>query len=302
MPMHGWVNNVVVPPAPPSPPLDFVPVFVVGVPRSGTTWVQRILASHPEAWMLLETYVFSSEIGLGALLKRVPGAEGPEAGLAPPGLGRLFQRAELVAELRALVARWIRGGIGEGPRFAIEKSPWHLHEVPLIAEVFPEARFVNVVRDGRDVAVSFVSARRSWSQAGEGEPKAVLREAAAAWRTGMSLGREAQMALGTTLLEIRYEEVAADPRAAYRRLFDHCGMPYDDSLLERTFEQTDFDLLNEERGEGRALRRGRVGEWRERLGLADALAFHRLAGETLFESDYERDPRWWLRRPLRSRL
>ena len=36
-----------------------LPVFVVGVPRSGTTWVQRILASHPQAWPLLETYMFS---------------------------------------------------------------------------------------------------------------------------------------------------------------------------------------------------------------------------------------------------
>jgi len=280
------------------------PVFVVGVPRSGTTWVQRILASHPQAWPLLETYLFSRQIGLGALFQRLPppGLDAPDHGLPPPGIGRIFSRAELVAELRAIATRWLGLASDPGAAFVIEKSPWHLSDVDLIAEVLPDARFVHMVRDGRDVAVSLVAARRSWSDYGGSRISATVREGAQAWAAGIEKGGLARAALGRRLLEIRYEEIHADRRAAFRRLFDHCGMPYDEGLLERTLELTDFKRLPEPRGEGRLYRGGRVGDWRQSLGLAQAWRFERAAGTTLRDTGYEADPSWWMRRPLRSRL
>jgi Sulfotransferase family len=284
--------------------LQIRPVFVVGVPRSGTTWVQRILASHPEAWPLLETYMFSRQIGLGALFQRVPPPipAARDHQLPQPGIGRMFSRAELVAEARAIATRWLGLASDSGATFVIEKSPWHLSEVDLIAEVLPEARFVHVVRDGRDVAVSLVAARRSWSDYGGSGISGTVREAAQTWAAGIQKGEAARETLGTRLLEIRYEEIHADRRAAFQRLFDHCVMPYDEALLERTFELTDFDHLSEARGEGHIYRGGRVGDWRRSLGIAQAWRFERRAGATLRETGYESDPRWWSRQPLRSRF
>jgi hypothetical protein len=280
------------------------PVFVVGVPRSGTTWVQRILASHPQAWPLLETYLFSRQVGLGALFQRLPPPVPNDSSheLPPPGIGRIFSRAELVAELRAIATRWLRLASDPEATFVIEKSPWHLSDVDLIAEVLPGARFVHVVRDGRDVAVSLVAARRSWSDYGGSRIAATVREAAEAWAAGIQKGELARAALGRRLLEIRYEEIHADRRAAFRRLFDHCGMPYDEGLLERALELTDFKHLPEPHGEGHLYRGGRVGDWRPSLGLAQAWRFDRAAGATLRDTGYEGDPRWWMRQPLRSRL
>src|SRR3954462_9045030 len=156
------VKNLTVEHASPEP-IAIRPVFVVGVPRSGTTWIQRMLAMHPEAWGLLETYMFSRGRGLGGLLDSAPRLEEGDLALPPPGLGRVFDRAELVGELRAIATRWLTHG-SDGARFVIEKSPWHLWDLDVIAEILPEARFVHVMRDGRDVAVSVIAARGSWAR------------------------------------------------------------------------------------------------------------------------------------------
>ena len=284
--------------------MDLQPVFVVGVPRSGTTWVQRMLASHPEAWPLLETYMFSRQVGLGALLRSMPAAE-PQSDpldLPPPGLGRIFAREELVAELREIAGRWLRRASDENSSYVIEKSPWHLSELDLIAEVLPNARFVNVVRDGRDVCVSLVAARRSWSRFGDSRVSSIVREAARLWSSGIASGELARAVLAERILELRYEDARADPREACRRLFEHCGMPHDELLIDRTAAETEITRGAVPRGEDQALRAGRIGDWRRRFGMRDAWSFERLAGEALRETGYERDPRWWLRRPLRSRL
>jgi hypothetical protein len=281
------------------------PVFVVGVPRSGTTWVQRMLAMHPEAWGLLETYMFSRRIGLGALLRPVPptlGQTQQPLDLPPPGLGRVFTREELIGELRAIAERWLRLGSDSDCRFAIEKSPWHLSEIDLIAEVLPEARFVHVVRDGRDVATSLVAARRSWSGFGDPGRRATVREAARLWSEAIEQGAYAQAVVGDRVLEVRYEALRSDPVGGCARMFAHCRMPFDQALAERVAAATDIERDGTPRGEDRAVRAGRVGDWRERFGLLDALAFERLAGASLRSTGYEPDPRWWLKRRPRSRL
>jgi len=281
------------------PPLT--PIFVVGVPRSGTTWVQRLLAAGDDAFPLLETYMFSGRVGLGALFAPVPPTADTEPPAAP-GLGRLFSRAELVDEVRVIARRWLAAGVPTGTRFAVEKSPWHLHELGLIAEVLPEARFVCVVRDGRDVAVSLVEARRSWSRFGDSDADAVLDDAATSWATGCALAATAAPLLGERLFEVRYERLRADPVTSCAALFEHCGIEATADVVDAAVAATDIETAERPSGPGLAIRAGRVGEWRERFGIRDARRFERIAGSTLVDTGYELDRRWWLRQPLRSRL
>jgi hypothetical protein len=283
--------------------IPLAPIFVVGVPRSGTTWVQRLLAAGPDAFPLLETYMFSGRVGLGALFRPVPYDAGDEAPAAsPPGLGRLFTRGELIEQAREIARRWLAAGVPSGTRFAVEKSPWHLHELRLIAEVLPEARFVYVLRDGRDVAISLLEARRSWSGFGTSDPDEVVTEAATSWSNGCALAAAASPELGERMLEVRYERLRGEARASSAELFAHCGIPATAAEIDHAVDSTDIERGGQPSGEGRAIRAGRVGEWRERFGIRDARRFERIAGATLVETGYELDRRWWLRQPLRSRL
>jgi hypothetical protein len=285
-----------------APSIGIQPVFVVGVPRSGTTWIQRMLVMHPDAWGLLETYMFSRRIGLGALLGSVPPArQVGDYDLPPPGLGRVFGRNELVAELRAIAGRWLTHG-SDGSRFVIEKSPWHLSDVDLIAEILPEARFVHVMRDGRDVAVSTVAARGSWSRFGQRSPSAIVNEIAGVWSDAMGRRETAQVLLGERLLEVRYEEVRSDPSGACERVLEHCGMPHDEQLVATIVEATEFGRADRPHGEDWPARAGKTGEWRDRFGLREAWSFERIAGAALRETGYESDRGWWRRCRLRSRF
>jgi len=282
--------------------LPLRPVFVVGVPRSGTTWMLRLLATHPEAWPLLETYMFSRQVGLGALLRSVPADGVEDYELPPAGLARMFSRDELVLELRSIAYRWFARASGPGARFVIEKSPWHLSDLEVIAEVLPGARFVHVIRDGRDVAVSLVAARQTWSDFGSQSRLRVVREAADLWSRGIEKGELAAATLGDQLLEVRYEDARAEPAAVCRALFEHCKMPHDETLVSAAVAATDIERRGPTAGEEQATRTGRVGEWSERFGLRDAWAFESIAGEALRVTGYEPNPAWWRHRPFRSRF
>ncbi len=276
------------------------PIFIVGMPRSGTTWVLRLLAAHPQAWPLVETYLLSRNRGLGALLAGYPPGSASEPEQASPdpgraGLPRLFSREEMVAEVRSLAIRWLERGSLPGAHFVIDKSPWQLNDVQLIAEVLPEARFVLVVRDGRDVAASLAAARRSWApHTSSGRDRSPVSEAARLWAAAIRAGGQAGIALGDSLIEVRYERLHADPSAEYARLLEHCDMPYDAELVRSAVSANVFERLGGS-GEQRALRSGTVGGWRDELGLLDRFRFERLAGDELRLTGYEEHAGWWLR-------
>ena len=261
-----------------------------------------MLATHPEAWGLLETYMFSRQVGLGALLRSVPPPTPGQSGdLSPPGLGRIFTRDELVAELQAIAERWLARG-SDGSRFVIEKSPWHLSDLDLIAEVLTEARFVHVIRDGRDVAVSLAAARGTWSRFARTSGSESAQEIAGLWSEAMLERERWHVLLGERLLEVRYEEVRADPAGACTQLFAHCGMPHDERLVAEAVHATELDRSVRPPREDRAARGGLIGQWRDRFGVRDAWSFERRAGAALRATGYEPDRRWWRHCRLRSRL
>ena len=79
-------------------------------------------------------------------------------------------------------------------------------------------------------------------------------------------------------------------------------MPATDAEVERAVASADLELGDRSPTRADRCAPGRVGEWRERFGIPDARRFERIAGATLRATGYEPDRRWWLRRPLRSRL
>jgi len=292
----------------PSPPsLDRLaagPIFVVGHPRSGTTWVYDMLTCHPEVAGVLESWLFTRATGLARLFDdRLWGEESVARQRATVGaavgLADLLTRDELRDEVRDLAGRVLGRALEPHHRYLVEKTPTPYTDVELVMEVFPEARLVHVVRDGRDMAVSLRAAALSWNPgwqafAGDAHLRRLraLHRSSESWALTVRGTRGVGRRLGARHLEVRYEDLQAAPDDAARRIFDFCQIPHDPQLIEDVGARTDFDRQFKG-GEDEFRRRGRTGEWRERFGVIDGLLFELGSRAALRELGYEPNRLWW---------
>ena len=265
--------------------LECSPIFVVGAARSGTTWVHDILTAHPAVAGAYETWLFTNKNGLVSLFT---GAHWPKK---PSGLGRLLSREELVAHVREFATSVLCHAMQPEHRHLVEKSPSHIYVMPLIFEVFPNGRFIHVIRDGRDVSVSVRAAARSWVPAWRSSFGASIRTSSRAWREAIRIARRDSTQFGSQYMEIRYEELRSAPQEGYARLFEFCGIPCDQDRLNHITVATDF-ASNFRSNEDGFRRGGRVGDWKTHFNLKDRLHFHHAAGDLLIELGYERNQNW----------
>lgn len=191
---------------------DRRPIFIVGLPRSGTTLVDRILSSHPAVQSRGE----SSD--LAATIMRLAGPVpdkraliGRAAGLDTVELGRSY------------CARLPAGG----PAQVIDKTPINFLYLGLIAAALPEARIVHVRRRPLDVCYAMYKTlfRMAYPFSYD---MADLRCYYLAYAALMQHWREM---LGPRLIEIDYETLVADQERATRSLLASCALPWDESCL-----------------------------------------------------------------------
>ena len=201
--------------------LDDRLVFVVGSPRSGTTFLASAIGSLPG-------FV---DLGEVAPLK----AAAPELAALPPGAA--------APRLRRILALARRVGLVGSVR-AVEQTPEVAFLVEAVALAYPRARIVHAVRDGRDVVCSLLekgwlgSSRRGHDDAGiaygayarfwvEAERRAEFTATSDARRTAWAWRRyvESARTTGSATLEVRYERMATEPAAVAAELADHLEVP-----------------------------------------------------------------------------
>ncbi|MDQ3810099.1 MAG: sulfotransferase [Chloroflexota bacterium] len=257
------------------------PIFVVGCARSGTTLVQCILSASSQAYSLPETHFFSSVLPAldmqpstplsGPDLRRLLGVLDAEAGLtisaevlaaleagAPPTARDVF--VALVDQFRppSLALR------------AIEKTPLHVLHLETIAACFPDARFVNVVRDPIDVISSLLSVPFSSS-------RSVLSQAQL-WTECVLAARRFSGPIHTLL----YEVLVQQPEATTRELCAFLDLPFEPAMLEE-FGREASRIVGRAEPWKRDVERGvllnRQGVWRERLSPGQAFLAARVTRE-----------------------
>jgi hypothetical protein len=284
--------------------------FVVGVGRSGTTLLRLMLDAHPELTIPPETHFVADLIALC-------GPDGAPAGEVGDLLVEHRQWGDFGLDSAALRERLAEGGATVSGASALrafyglyaedqgkprwgDKTPGHLTEMRSIAGTLPEARFVHLIRDGRDVLAS-----RRRLLAAAGRPQVDAAQVAAGWRRRIDRGRRQGRRLDH-YLEIRFEDLVAEPRATLIRVCELIDLAFDDAMLhhhERASRRLgemdrDIDAGDGMRARSAAERAGQharaaepprpelAGAWRETLSDADRRAFEREAGALLTELGY----------------
>jgi Sulfotransferase family len=283
--------------------------FIVGSPRSGTTLLRMMLDAHPQLTVLPETHflpelVAACEAGATAeeaaavvaghrrwgdfhLDQDELAARMAQAGAQPSASGALRAFYELYAESQGK------------PRWG-DKTPEYALLMADIEGLLPEARFIHVIRDGRDAALS----RIRWRLQRTGEPANVAR-LARRWKRWIRRARRqgSQVAHYT---EVRYEDLILDTEATLRSLCEFLALDWDAAILDyhskasQRLEEIAHELpANADRRSLAADQRlakhemttkppspDRVAVWRTEMEADDRERFEGVAGDLLTELGY----------------
>jgi hypothetical protein len=213
---------------------------VLGAPRSGTTWLQRLLASSPKVASPQETHLFDiylrvqwrrwakQEADLVRALDGIGDGGQPEDRVI--GLPTILDKEDLLDSQRVLVERVVSRALATKPgaSIVIEKTPSNSLCVDMIDRLCPTARFLHIIRDPRDVMASLRDISASW--AGGWAPRSAVG-AAKLWLCHVEGARRAAILGPERYLEIRYEDLRRDTAAVLTTIVDYLGLPDDAASL-----------------------------------------------------------------------
>ena len=267
------------------------PVIVLGVRRSGTTLLRVMLDRHPELAVPDESYFVPQlarrhrgSVDIEAFvedLRRLPTLV--EWGLTPESVVRRL--AQGMAPGEAVAAIFEAYAAERGKSSWGDKTPLYMQHLPVLERLFPAARFVHLIRDGRDAAVSFVSVPAGIMTEGWGHPRDAAGFACQ-WATEVRAARALGERVGPgRYLEVRYEALVAEPEAELRGVCAFLGLEYDGAMLDyagntASARKEHQQRLNEPPRVG-------VRDWRAELAPRDVAAFEAVAGDLLAELGYD---------------
>lgn len=319
-------------------PAGGTPVFfVVGQKKSGTTWLMRMLDAHPEILCKGEGRFFGAGWKREALkesgVQELPSSL-HEALLDSEYLRCWIQRSvwsrnedpeEHLTNIMRMVSDYFLEGelLKTGKTLVGDKSPLLVPgTIKEVREVYPEARVIHIIRDGRDAAVSAMHHTWNFGNVRENSKMAekreayrrnplelleadqsifagnLLRKAAWEWTTLVgSVVEDGPKLLGDNYREVRYEDLLERPGEEVGKLLEFLGARSDERAVGRCIGTASFEKLSEGRKRGQEdptsfFRKGVAGEWKNVFTRRDRRIFKEESGELLVRLGYEKDDNW----------
>jgi hypothetical protein len=265
------------------------PFFIVGSARSGTTLLRVILNAHPavtvppESRFVTELWRGSDEVRIEDFLAGLEGHRQFKSWSLPID----SVRAELpddddVPYATAIEAVYLAYAKHVGKEVWGDKTPRYVEHIPFISGLFPEARFVHLVRDGRDVALSYAKVPFG--------PKTVAKTAAL-WARRVRLGVSDGRRLGDSRYkEIRYEDLVDTPEATTKALCAFLGIEFDPDMMEYTEKAPEFVFDKAKTYNPKVLEKPTKSarSWETEMPPGHEEAFEVVAGDVLDLFEYPR--------------
>jgi len=270
------------------------PFFVIGAHRSGTTLLRYMLSSHPRLYLPPESEFIPAFFGRSPtrpmdrtesrrILSKIFRLRfACEWRGAPPDIDDLVPAGESVTPARLIDALYTSYANLHGAARWGDKTPTYSSHVDLLHCIFPGARFIHLIRDGRDVALSVLD---TWGR----RPHVDLVFAARSWNRRVVDARCSGARMGPeSYIEIRYEDLVVEPERQLRRVCRILDEDFHPDMLR--FHLTAQESIRE--GEFHAavrnpLTSNRVERWRKEMSASDLRVFEAVAGPILTDLGYE---------------
>lgn len=242
-------------------------VFVLGAPRSGTTLTFKILSSNPafcaiddETYFLVPRDVFNDNC----------------KGLTSKEIKELRNQSKDIIELYDNLANFIIKREG-GKRF-LEKTPMHVLYLRFLTQHFPNAKFINMIRDGRDC---YVSHKRL-----DAHLHSSITRFACLWRDHIvarqRLGQHPQ------IMDITYEELTGKPWETSKQIMNFLGEDFlEEQINPKYYSNTNLLKIKGHDQLSKPINSASIGRWREKMTSQEIAVFNRIAGKQLKGLGYE---------------
>lgn len=271
------------------------PLFLLGSQRSGTTMLRLMMNNHPQLAIPHETAFITiyykklanygdltdddnlrrlfDDVSQHPLVKRGKLIKDPETVLSRP----IKSYRDLVDAIFQAYAN----SLGK-PRWG-DKTPFYTSDIDVLHRVFPDAKFLHLVRDGRDVVLSQKSIE--WMSGN-------LLKLVLDWQWKTTIAHKVGSALGDNYLEIRYEDLVRRPEETLRQICTFIDEPYAPAMLsysEKAQAVVPTESLKWHRNSIKPPDPSQLDKWKTGLPKAERIIFEQLAGETLDLFGYERE-------------
>lgn len=256
------------------------PFFVFGSGRNGSTMLNRMLNQHPELFLPSEQYFLGNSIIKFRLynfliwrdlVKIIAGELIPTTGSHTWDFGPEHIIQDLFStpdkSLQYLIDKSFRAyGVHRGAAFGRwgDTTPMNTRYMPEITDLFPQARYIFLLRDGRDVIASYQKGGKDYL----GELASPLI-AARHWLRSVKMYE--QMLQKTDILLVRYEKLVSDPETELTRICEALGVKYHPEMLQFHLSEPPEAMYQEPQHANirRPVSAGSIGNWREALSRAD---------------------------------
>lgn len=267
--------------------------FACGAPKSGTTWLQRILDAHPEVCCSGEGHFvrrFSAPVAkVVNAYNNSLNVEAVHVYEGSPYYGAISQ-SEFDDLVRNFILQRLSARAGARTRWVGDKTPGYTGHLDQLHRLFPAAKIIHIVRDPRDVAVSRMAYnhRAGRSEAltpGAEQHRLVVESAVQTWIEAVRAVDDFARVHPNLVHELRYRDLHVDPVGETERLFRFLGAPAERVLVEQIVAATSFEALSGrkagEEDPSSFLRKGVVGDWMTRLDAESAELISESCGELM---------------------
>jgi len=270
--------------------------FISGVPKSGTTWLQKSLDSHPEITCSGEGHFFTI---FGDFLKQsmnVYNSKVLDVAAAQVYEGNPGYKNMTDNDLNFLVTSFIsvmfsKLEIKETSNYIGDKTPANAMVLDHMHSIFPEAKFIHIYRDGRDVVVS--TYRHGTRVTGRpGVFQNSIEPTAKKWLDYNKIAFEFGRKHPNAFLAVSYEQLIQDFPAHFSDILKFLGADNSESMVHACKDLSSFEKLSGGRKRGEEdrnsfYRKGVVGDWKIYFSDEDLKFFNRIGGDMMKELGYE---------------